>query len=168
MRRFLSIIIVAVALVVAACTPLSEQVEVTGCEIDHLESVSLTPGQISLGTTLSLYGRNDSCRDISLKKLSAEVFSKSGKRVATVTYAAKKGEARPTLHRHSQETAEIPLLVCFDNPLSAISLAAMTMDDYGEKGYVVSYDCTIMAGCLSKRFTADRVPIEDLAKQLDK
>ena len=168
MGRKLNILFVAIALLAAACTPLSEQVEVTGCDIESLESVSLASGQISLGTTLSLDGRNDSCRDLSLVKLYAEVFSRSGKRVAIVSFEAEKGEKRPTLHRHSTETVEIPLLVSFDNPLSALSFAAMTIEEYGEKGYTLSYDCTLKAGCLKKRFTEDKVPVEYLAKQFDR
>ena len=163
----ISLFVFAIALAVA-CKPLSEQIEINGCELESFDGLSLGAGQLNLGTTLQVDGSNSSCRDISLSKFSAEIFSKSGKRVATVTYPKKKGEKLPTLHRRSTESVSIPLQVSFDNPLSALSLASMTLDDYSEKGYTVSYDCTFRSGCLQKRFTADKVPMAELSSVFDK
>ena len=170
MKKFfiISVFVFTIVLVMASCTPLSEQIEIDGCEMASLESVNLGGGRMTFGTILTLSASNASGQDISLAKLDAEVFSKSGKSVATVTFGGKKGEARPTLHRRSAEDVQIPLDITFDNPLSALSLAAMTLEDYGTKGYTVSYDCTLKAGCLSKRFKESNVPIENLVKMLDK
>lgn len=164
----ISVFVFAIVLGLASCTPIQEQIEIKGCELTSLESVSLGLGQVSFGTVLLVDASNASSRDISVARLYAQIYSRSGKEVATVTYSSQKGEALPTLHRRSEESVEIPLEVIFDNPLSALSLAAMSIEDYGSKGYTVSYDCTLKSGCIRKRFKEEKVPIENLVKMLDK
>ena len=170
MKRFfkISALVLLIAFATVACKPLSEQIEINKCELASLDNVHLGAGQLSLGTNLKLEADNSSCRDITLQKLSARIYSKGGKEVAQVIFDGKKGEDKPTLHRRSSEEVEIPLEITFDNPLSALSLAAMTLVDYGEKGYTVSYDCTIGAGCFRKKFSGTKVPIEDFVKMLEK
>ena len=164
----ISLLVFAIVLVLASCKPIQEQIEIKGCELESLESVNLGLGQVTFDTVLKLDAENTSCRDISLARLYARIFTKSGKEVATVTYSGKKGEPKPTLHRRSEESVSIPLELVFDNPLSAISLAAMSLEDYGTKGYTVSYDCTVASGLFRKRFTADKQPIENLVKMFDR
>ncbi len=170
MKRFfkISALIFAFALTTVACKPLSEQIEINRCELASLDNVHLGSGQLSLGTNLKVEADNSSSRDITLQKLSARIYSKGDQEVAQVIFDGKKGEVKPTLHRHSSEEVSIPLEITFDNPLSALSLAAMTLVDYGEKGYTVSYDCTIGAGCLRKKFSGTKVPIENFVKMLEK
>lgn len=170
MKKFfkISILVIVIAIAAVACKPVSEQIEVTGCEMESLESVRLGAGQLIFGTVLTLDASNASAMDITLKKLNAHVYSKSGKSVAAVKFDGKKNKIKPVLHRHSEEQVQIPLEVSFDNPLSALSLASMALEDYGSKGYTVSYDCTLKAGCFSKRFHEGNVPVEKLVKMIDK
>ena len=170
MKRFFKISAIGflIAFATMSCTPLSEQIEINRCELASLDNVSLGSGQLSLGTNLKLEADNSSCRDITLQKLSARIYSKGGKEVAQVVFNAEKGEPKPTLHRRSSEEVLIPVEITFDNPLSALSLAAMTLADYGEKGYTVSYDCTIGTGLFGKKFSGTKVPIEDFVKMLEK
>ena len=56
----------------------------------------------------------------------------------------------------------------FENPLSILTLAAMSIDDYSDKGYSVTYDCTLKAGCFSKRLQDTKVPIATLKKMFEK
>lgn len=164
----ISVFVFAIALVLASCKPVREQVEIKGCELESLEGVSLGLGQVSFNTLLKLDASNASGRDISLARLYATIFTKSGKEVATVTYSGQKGDPLPTLSRRSEQAVDIPLEVVFDNPLSAITLAAMSLDDYAAKGYTVSYDCTLKSGCIKKRFKGEKVPVETIVKMLDK
>ena len=170
MKKFfkISVLVFTIALLTASCKPLEEQIAINGCELESLESVSLEAGLMTFGTVLTLDAANTSCSDISLKKLNATILSKSGKEVATVTFSGKKGEKNPTLHHRSSEAVAVPLTVSFDNPLSALSLASMALEDYGKKGYTVNYDCTLRAGCLAKRFVGNNVPIEEIVKMFDK
>lgn len=170
MSKFFKIaaIVFTIALMGVSCTPISEKIAINGCDIEGLESVSLGAGQLNLGTELIVDASNSSALDVSLADFGAEIFSRSGKRVGTVTYVPEKGQKNPTLPRRSEALVHIPLKVSFDNPLSALSLASMTFGDYGDKGYTVSYNCKLKAGLVSKRFKADKVPIADLAKAFDR
>ena len=164
----ISVFVFAIVLATVACKPIEEQVEIYGCEMESLESVNLGAGRLTFGTILTLDAKNASCSDITLSKLDAKVYTRSGKNVATLQYKHRKGAVRPTLHHRSEESVNVPLSVSFDNPLSALTLAAMTLDDYASKGYTVSYDCTLRAGLMAKRFRETNVPIDNLVKMLDK
>ena len=166
MKRFFAIILVAAALV--SCKPLQEQITVNDCNLESLDNVSLGNNQLKLGTSLTIDANNESCRNISVTKLYAELFNKNGKRVATIELACAKGDPKPTLHRRSSEVVSVPLLVGFDNPLSAITLAAMSPEDFAEKGYKVTYDATLKAGLMSKRFRDEKVPVEQLVKMFER
>lgn len=166
MKRFLAIILVALAL--ASCKPIQEQINVNDWSIESLDGLSLAQKQLKLGTSLTLDADNASCQDISISKLFAEVFNKNGKRVATIELGGEKGDPNPTLHRRTSEKVTVPLLVGFDNPLSAITLASMSIEEYAEKGYTVTYDCTLKAGIFCKRFRDANVPVATLVKMFEK
>ena len=166
MRKFLAIALVVISL--AACKPISEQINIHDYSIEKLDNVSLGLSQLSLDTNLMLEADNNSAYDLSLTKLFAELYNKSDKKVATVTLATKKGEAKPTLHRRTSEEVAVPLKVDFANPLSAITLVAMSLEEYGERGYTVDYDLTLKAGCFKKRFQGHDVPVKELVKMLQK
>ena len=166
MKRIFAILLVAAAF--AACTPIQEQVRVNDCTLANLDNLSLAQKQIQVGGSLLIDAENDSGSDITLTALKAELYNRSGKRVATLALATPKGEKKPVLKRKSAAQVTVPLLVGFDNPLSAIALAAMDLGDYAEKGYTVDYDCTLRAGCLKKRFRDTKVPVEQLIMMFDK
>lgn len=166
MKRVFAIIVLAFAFV--ACTPIQEQITVNDYSLESLENVFLAQKQLQMGTSLMVDADNASCLNITLAELNAELFNRSGKRVATVTLDTRKGEKKPTLHRKSSEQVTIPLLVGLDNPLSAITLASMSPDDFAEKGYTLDYDCTFRAGLFSKRMHDTKVPVDQLVKMLQR
>ena len=166
MKRILAILALALALV--SCKPIQEQINIHDWSLASLDGVSLAQKQLKLGTSLTLDADNASCQDISITKLYAEIFNKNGKRVATVELGGEKGDPNPTLHRRTSEKVTVPLLVGFDNPLSAITLAAMSMEEYAEKGYTVTYDCTLKAGLFAKRFRDENVPAATLVKMFER
>lgn len=162
MKKFFAI--VALALAFASCTPIQEQITVNDFSLESLENVFLAQKQLQMGTCLLVDATNESCWDITLAALNADLFSRNGKRVGTLTLDTRKGEKKPCLHHKTNEQVVIPLLVGLDNPLSAITLAAMSLDDFAEKGYTVDYDCTFRAGIFSKRMHAEKVPVDQLTK----
>ena len=166
MKRFFAIILVAAALV--SCKPLQEQITVNDCNLEGLDNVSLASKQLKLGTSLTIDAENESCQNISVTKLYAELFNKNDKRVATIELGCEKGNPKPTLHRRSSEKVSVPLLVGFDSPLSVITLGTMSLDDFAEKGYTVTYDATLKAGLVSKRFRDTKVPVAHLVKMLER
>lgn len=151
-----------------SCKPIQEQINIHDWSLESLDGVSLAQKQLKLGTSLTLDADNASCQDISISKLFAEIFNKNGKRVATIELAGEKGSSNPTLHRRTSEKVNVPLLVGFDNPLSAITLASMSVEEYAEKGYTVTYDCTLKAGIFSKRFRDEKVPVATLVKMFER
>ena len=166
MKRFFVILLLVAAF--AACTPIQEQIKVNDCTLAGLDNLSLEQKQIQVSGSLMLDAENASCSDITLKAFGAELFNRSGKRVATLVLDTHKGEKKPVLHHKSGEQIIIPLKVGFDNPLSAIALAAMGLEDYATKGYTVDYDCTVCAGCFPKRLKGSKVPVEELLKMLER
>ena len=166
MRKFLAIVLFVFSLV--ACKPLSEQINVHDYSLENVDNVALGLSQISADANLLIEADNSSNMDITLSDLSAELYTRSGKKVATVGLATKRGEAKPVLHRKTSEQVTVPLKIDFDSPLSAITLLAMSMQDYGEKGYTVDYDLTLRAGCFKKRFQQDSVPVRELVNKLQK
>ena len=166
MKRFFAIILVVAALV--SCKPLEEQITVNDCNLESLDNVSIAQSQLKLGTSLTIDAENESCQNISVTKLYAELFNKNEKRVATIELAGEKGDPKPTLHSRSSEKVSVPLLIGFDSPLSVITLSTMSLDDYAEKGYTVTYDCTLTAGIVSKRFRDEKVPVARLVKMLER
>ena len=88
--------------------------------------------------------------------------------MATIELGCEKGDPKPTLHRRSSEVVSVPLLVGFDSPLSIITLSTMSLDDFAEKGYTVTYDATLKAGLMSKRFRDEKVPVEQLVKMFER
>lgn len=151
-----------------SCKPIQEQINIHDWSLESLDGVSLAQKQLKLGTSLTLDADNASCQDISISKLFAEIFNKNGKRVATIELAGEKDSSNPTLHRRTSEKVNVPLLVGFDNPLSAITLASMSVEEYAEKGYTVTYDCTLKAGIFSKRFRDEKVPVATLVKMFER
>lgn len=162
------LVIAALVLSLVACKPLSEQVVINDWSLDNPDNLSLGLTQLGFDTDLVIEADNNSSMDIRLAKLYAELYNKSDKLVATIELAREKGETLPVLHRRSSEAVAIPLRMNFENPLSILTLAAMSIDDYSEKGYSVSYDCTLKAGCLKKRLQDEKVPVAKLKKMLDK
>lgn len=164
MKRFLAIALIVFSFV--ACKPIDEQINIHDYTLENPNNVALGLSQLSLDTKLLLDADNNSGLNIVLTDLSASLFNKNGKKVADIALGTKKGEKKPTLHRKTSEQVEIPLKVDFDNPLSALTLLAMSVDDFGEKGYTVDYDLTLKAGCLKKRFSENEVPVKELVKKL--
>ena len=166
MRKFLAILLVAFSL--AACKPLNEQINVHDYSLEKVDNVALGLSQLSADANLLIEVDNNSGLDITLSDLAAEVYTRSGKKVATVGLATRIGKARPVIHRKTSEEVEVPLKIDFDSPLSAITLLAMSMQEYGEKGYTVDYDLTLKAGCIKKRFREDNVPVKELLNRLQR
>ena len=166
MKRFFAIALLVLSL--SACKPISEQIVVRDYSLDKPGNVALGLSQLSLESALLLEADNFSGMNVTLKAFEAELYNKSDKKVADISLATKRGESKPVLHRKSSETVSVPLRVDFDNPLSAITLVAMSLEDFGEKGYTVDYDCTLKAGCLKKRFQGHKVPVETLIKMLER
>ncbi len=166
MKRYFALALLFFSLV--ACTSLSEQVSVSGCRLESVENLSLGLGELSVGTFLVLDAENSSLRNISISKFSAEIFSKSDKKLATVSLASDHGAQKPTLMRKSAGEVEIPLRIEFDNPVTAITMAAMSLEDYGRKGFTVSYDCIITSGLFKKCFSAEKVPADEVINMFSK
>ena len=166
MKKFLAIAALVLSLV--ACKPISEQININDWSLESADNLSLGLTQLGFDTNLVLEADNNSSMDIRLTKLYAELYNKSDKLVATVELAKAKGETLPVLHRRSSETVAIPLRMNFENPLSILTLAAMSLDDYSEKGYSVTYDCTLKAGCFGKRLQETKVPLATLKKMFEK
>ncbi len=164
MRNFLAIVLVLFSL--SACKPLSEQINVNDYSLENVGNVALGLSQLSADANLLIDADNASGMDITLSDLTAELYTKSGKKVATVGLATGIGRDKPILHRRTSEQVKVPLKIDFDSPLSAITLLAMSMKDYGEKGYTVDYDLTLKAGIFKKRFRQDSIPVKDLVKTL--
>ncbi|MBO4557232.1 MAG: hypothetical protein J5693_01325 [Bacteroidales bacterium] len=168
MRRNFKIIafVFAIALSLASCKPLHEQISINDYSLDNLGSISVGLTQLSVGADLNVDADNASCYDIVLKKLYAQIYSKNGKLFATVTLDAKKDIGKPTLKRRSSQLVDIPLQIEFESPLSALALA--DLDAFVKRGYTVNYDCTLKAGIFQKRFKEEDVPLEQLVKMLEK
>lgn len=166
MRKFLAIALVLFSLV--ACKPINEQINVHDYSFEGLDNIAGGLTQFSMDTNLLLEADNNSGMDIVLTKFEAEVYNKNDKKVATLDLATKKGETKPTLHRKTSEKVAVPLTVDFDSPLSALTLLAMSLDDFSNKGYTVDYDLTLKAGCFKRRFQGHAVPVESLVKMLQK
>ncbi len=162
------LVIAALVLSLVACKPISEQININDWSLESADNLSLGLTQLGFDTNLVLEADNNSSMDIRLTKLYAELYNKSDKLVATVELAREKGETLPVLHRRSSETVAIPLRMNFENPLSILTLAAMSLDDYSEKGYSVTYDCTLKAGCFGKRLQETKVPLATLKKMFEK
>lgn len=166
MKKILAIAALMLSLV--ACKPISEQININDWSLDSADNLSLGLTQLGFDTNLVLEADNNSAMDIRLTKLYAELYNKSDKLVATIELDKTRGETLPVLHRHSSETVAIPLSINFENPLSILTMAAMSLDDYSEKGYSVTYDCTLKAGCFSKRLQEVKVPLATLKKMFEK
>ncbi len=162
------LVIAALVLSLVACKPISEQININDWSLESADNLSLGLTQLGFDTNLVLEADNNSSMDIRLTKLYAELYNRSDKLVATVELATAKGETLPVLHRRSSETVAIPLRMNFENPLSILTLAAMSLDDYSEKGYSVTYDCTLKAGCFGKRLQETKVPLATLKKMFEK
>ena len=162
------LVIAALVLSLVGCKPISEQININDWSLESADNLSLGLTQLGFDTNLVLEADNNSSMDIRLTKLYAELYNKSDKLVATVELAKAKGETLPVLHRRSSETVAIPLRMNFENPLSILTLAAMSLDDYSEKGYSVTYDCTLRAGCFGKRLQETKVPLATLKKMFEK
>lgn len=166
MKRYFALALLLFSL--AACTPLSEQVSVSGCRLESVDNLSMGMGELSVGAFLVVDAENSSSRDISLSEFSAEIFSKSDKKLATITLAAENGAQKPTLPRKSSGEVRLPLQIEFDNPITAITMAAMSLQDYGSKGFTVSYDCTFTSGLIKKHFSAEKVPADEMINMFSK
>lgn len=163
MKRYFALALLIFSL--AACTPLSEQVSVGDCRLESVDRLSMGLSELSLETFLVVDAQNSSNRDITLSEFSAEVFSKSDKKLATVTLA---GETKPVLPRKSDGEVQIPLQIEFDNPITAITMAAMSIEDYGKKGFTMSYGCTLSSGLFKKRFSGEKVPAGEVINMFSK